>query len=74
MRVPFSPSSTQCNKGEYGPKWRNRTKKKGKPAKACPFLPIQLKLDGYDVLGLRTFLALSYREFNLLAFSQSLES
>jgi hypothetical protein len=31
-------------------------------------------LDGYDVLSLRTFLALRDRELDLLAFGQRLES
>ena len=34
----------------------------------------QAPLDWSDILGLRTFLALSYREFDLLSFSQSFEA
>ena len=53
---------------------KSSTKKKGGSQKTRPLSLTWCGLDGYDVLSLRTFLALRDSELDLLAFGQGLKA
>jgi len=49
-------------------------KKKASLERLALLIKQGIRLDGYDILGLRTFLALSKRKLNLLAFGKRFET